>query len=105
MAARDKYHGELRQALEKDGWTITHDPYVLEMSETSYEVDLGAEKIIAAEKEGMKIAIELKSFLGESIAYDFHEALANSWNIASELRFKNQIELYTWHWLNLNTND
>jgi len=74
MAARDKYHSELRQALEKDGWLITHDPYVLEMSETSYEVDLGAEKIIAAEKEGMKVAIELKSFLGESLAYDFHEA-------------------------------
>ncbi len=74
MAARDKYHFELRQALENDGWVITHDPYVLEMAETSYEVDLGAEKVIAAEKEGIKIAIELKSFLGESLAYDFHEA-------------------------------
>lgn len=74
MAAKDKFHQELRASLEKDGWIITHDPYILAMSETNYEVDLGAEKVIAAEKEGTKIAIELKSFLGESLAYDFHEA-------------------------------
>lgn len=27
MAARDKYHHIVRKALEKDGWTIPHDPY------------------------------------------------------------------------------
>lgn len=68
MAAKDKYHIEFREALEKDGWTITHDPYFLEAGITSYEVDIGAEKIIAAEKEGQKIAVEIKSFLGESTA-------------------------------------
>lgn len=75
MAARDKYHLEFREALEKDGWTITHDPYFLETEETEYEVDIGAEKVIGAEKGGVKIAVEIKSFLRESVAYDFHEAL------------------------------
>jgi XisH protein len=25
--AKDFYHDNVRQALEKDGWHITHDPY------------------------------------------------------------------------------
>ncbi len=29
MSARDKYHKELKQALLKDKWKITHDPYIL----------------------------------------------------------------------------
>jgi len=39
MAAKDKFHQEFREALEKDGWRITHDPYFLETEETEYEVD------------------------------------------------------------------
>ena len=27
--AKDKYHYFLKEALEKDGWTITHDSYFL----------------------------------------------------------------------------
>jgi XisH protein len=38
-------------------------------------VDLGAEKLIAAEKGLEKIAVEVKSFLGDSLIYDFHSAL------------------------------
>jgi hypothetical protein len=41
----------------------------------AYEVDLGAEKIIAAEKGAIQIAVEVKSFLGSSRTYDFHNAL------------------------------
>jgi len=26
MSARDIYHNNVRSALEKDGWHITHDP-------------------------------------------------------------------------------
>jgi len=36
---------------------------------------LGAEMLIAAEREGEKIAIEIKSFLGQSAINDFHGAL------------------------------
>ena len=75
MAARDKYHYECKIALEKDGWTITHDPYPLKVeSKRTYPIDLGAEKIIAAEKGLEKIAVEIKSFLADSLAHAFHEA-------------------------------
>lgn len=39
-----------------------------------WEIDLGAEKILAAERNGEKIAVEVKSFLGRSRAYEFHRA-------------------------------
>jgi XisH protein len=75
MAAKDKYHQQVRKALEKDGWTITHDPYFLKLEGVNYPVDLGAEKLIAAQKENRKILIEIKSFTGESIPNEFHTAL------------------------------
>ena len=28
--AKDIYHQIVRDALENDGWTITHDPYAIE---------------------------------------------------------------------------
>lgn len=26
MPRKDKYHDQVKRALEKDGWTISHDP-------------------------------------------------------------------------------
>jgi len=75
MAAKDKYHTQVRHALEKDGWTITHDPYFLKLEGVNYPVDLGAEKLLAAQKENSKILVEVKSFLSESIPNEFHTAL------------------------------
>jgi len=73
--AKDLHHIIVRKALEKDGWTITHDPYLIRrMNRKPYEVDLGAEKFIAAERESETIAVEIKSFLGSSMTYDFHAA-------------------------------
>ena len=37
--------------------------------------DLAAEKPIAAERQGQKIVVEIKSFVGKSQMYDFHNAL------------------------------
>ena len=39
------------------------------------EIDLGAERLIGAEKLGKKIAVEVKSFLSASALSDFHTAL------------------------------
>jgi len=74
LAAKDKFHETVRIALEKDGWTITHDPYVLR-GKPRQEIDFGAERLIAAERGAEKIAVEVKSFLGASQLYDFYEAL------------------------------
>ncbi len=73
--AKDIYHNTVRTALEKDGWTITNEPLTLEIGDRSLFVDLGAEKILAAEKQGRKIAVEVKSFLSISPVHDLEEAL------------------------------
>jgi XisH protein len=75
MAAKYLYHNTVRTALGKDGWTITNDPLTLEIGDRSLFVDLGAEKILAAEKKGRKIAVEIKSFVGASPVHDLEEAV------------------------------
>jgi hypothetical protein len=44
------------------------------------EIDLGAEKMIAAQNDIEKIAVEVKSFIQSSIVYDFHAALGQYLN-------------------------
>ena len=74
--AKDIFHDAVVVALQNEGWTITHDPYTIGISETvSFYIDIGAEKLLGAEKEGNKIAVEVKSFVGNSTSYDFHNAI------------------------------
>ncbi len=72
--ARDKFHENFKRALIKDGWTITNDPLRIQAGEVKGEVDLGAEKIFAAEKDGKKIACEIKSFINPSPVNEFEKA-------------------------------
>ena len=64
MPARDKYHNVVRNALIKDGWTITHDPLRLVWGKRDMYVDLGAKRLLGAVKGEQEIAVEIKSFLG-----------------------------------------
>ncbi len=73
--AKDIFHNTLRTALEKDGWLITHDPLTINLSKRRIFIDLGAEKLLFADKDHIKIAVEVKSFLGLSILNDFYKAL------------------------------
>lgn len=75
MPAKDKYHDAVRNALIKDGWTITHDPFYLQYGGSKMYVDLGAEKLVAAEKEGRKIAVEIKGFGGASEMAELEQAV------------------------------
>lgn len=75
MPARDIYHHSVIHALLRDGWIITHDPLRLVWGRRDLFVDLGAERLIAAEKASLRIAVEIKSFLGDSDLYDFEQAL------------------------------
>jgi hypothetical protein len=75
MPARDIYHDHVKNALVKDGWTITHDPLKLEWGGKDMFVDLGAEQLIAAEKAERKIAVEIESFVGKSDIDDLEKAL------------------------------
>ncbi|MBL7787753.1 MAG: XisH family protein [Chitinophagales bacterium] len=75
MSRRDEYHEIAKNALINDGWTITADPMDLTIGGVELLADLAAEKILAAEKENDKIAVEIKSFLGQSPVSEFHKAL------------------------------
>ncbi len=75
MAKRDRYHYQAKRALERDGWTITHDPFALEIGEKGLLADLGAERLISAEKGLKKIVVEIKSFIGPSDVRDLEEAI------------------------------
>ena len=88
MSAKDLFHNSICRALEKDGWQITHDPLYLKIQEVEFFIDLGAERVIAAQKDGQKIAIEIKSFLGRSNISDFHTALGQTLNYKLALRKK-----------------
>jgi hypothetical protein len=75
MPKRDRYHFQVRVALEKDGWIITDDPLDLTSGEVELFADLGAAKVLAAERGAEKIAVEIKSFLEEqSPVAEFHKA-------------------------------
>jgi len=50
MPAKDIYHDTVKNALIRDGWTITHDPLRLSIDDKNLFIDLGAERIIAAVK-------------------------------------------------------
>lgn len=80
MAAKDRFHDAVKQALLKDSWVITADPLILKIDKVKFEVDLAAEKLFAAEKAGQKIAVEIKSFLNPSAVRDFHSALGQFLN-------------------------
>jgi hypothetical protein len=75
MPALDQYHHVVRNALIKDGWTITHDPLTLAVGADRVHIDLAAERVIAAEKGLRKIAVEIKTFGGPSRIADFEDAL------------------------------
>jgi hypothetical protein len=75
MSAKDLYHNHVVNALQKDGWTITHDPLTIPYGKTELLVDIGAERLLAAERDGQRIAVEVKSFLKPSLIQDLKEAI------------------------------
>lgn len=81
MPAKDKFHELVKQALIKENWLITHDPLNLKFGEyDQISIDLGAERLLGAEKDEQKIAVEIKSFLNDSAISDFHLALGQFLN-------------------------
>ncbi len=73
--ARDKFHQEVRTALENDGWLITDDPLYIKVGQIPIQIDIGAEKLIGAERNGEKIAVEVKTFGRASFITALHEAV------------------------------
>lgn len=86
--ARDLFHYIVRSALEKDGWIITDDPLSIRYGGVDIQVDLGAEKLLAAEKGTQKIAVEIKNFVSASKISEFHTALGQFINYRTALRLE-----------------
>ncbi|WP_414552140.1 XisH family protein [Anabaena sp. CCY 0017] len=87
MSAKDIFHGVVKIALQKDGWQVTNDPLTISVGGVNLSIDLAAEKLISAEREGQKIAVEVKSFLEKSSAIsEFHTALGQFINYRGALR-------------------
>ena len=84
--AKDLFHYHFVDALKADGWLITHDPYDISIDGIDYAIDVGAEKLIAAEKDNRKIAVEIKNFVGPSDVNEFHKAVGqfNDYFVALE---------------------
>ena len=84
--AKDRYHKLVKKALQDLDWLVTDDPLYIPTLKRKLEVDLGAERVIGAEKGDLKIAVEIKSFLGLSEIHEFYNALGqfNYYQLALE---------------------
>ncbi len=88
--AKDRFHQVVKTALIKDGWNVTHDPLQIKVGGVDMEIDLGAERLLAAERGSEKIAVEVKSFLDSASAISqFHTALGQFINYRAALRREN----------------
>ena len=75
MPAKDIFHDCVRTALIKSGWIITYDPFRIGPTRKNLFVDLGAERLIAADRGTEKIAVAIKSFTRASDIKDLEDAL------------------------------
>jgi hypothetical protein len=80
MSAKDLFHNAVKIALTKEKWNVTDDPLIIQFGGVDLRIDLGAEKLVAAERDGERIAVEIKSFLSPSVISDFHVALGQFLN-------------------------
>src|SRR5438105_403644 len=76
MPARNIHPTAVIQALQADGWTITHDPLLISYGDRRLFIDLGAERLtIGAERGSERIAVEIASFVADSPVRDLQEAV------------------------------
>ncbi|MDP5337051.1 MAG: XisH family protein, partial [Nodularia sp. (in: cyanobacteria)] len=75
MPQYDLFHNQVKNALTKDGWVITDDPFILEYKGLRLYADLGAEKLFAAQKMQQKIVIEIKVFNSPSLITELEKTL------------------------------
>ena len=84
MPPRDTTHPSIKQALIKEGWEITDDPYVISYGERFLFIDLAAKldtlkgnlgQLIGAKRRNRRIAVEIKEFRGKSAISDLEQAI------------------------------
>jgi hypothetical protein len=75
LCLQKTYHDTVKHALINDGWTVTSENLRLPWGGTDAYVDIAAERVLSAEKEGRKIAVEVKSFVGKSSLAELEKAV------------------------------
>jgi XisH protein len=93
MSAKDLFHDAVKTGLQKENWMITDDPLSLKFGDTRIYIDLGAEKILGAERGEEKIAVEIKTFASASVVFDFHLAIGQFINYQVALENKDPLRL------------
>lgn len=84
--AKDLFHNVVKDALIAAGWQITHDPFPVDYGDVQMQIDLGAERLLAAQRDAEKIAVEVKSFINPSAISEFHTAVGQYLNYRRALR-------------------
>ena len=85
MPRRDAIHDLVKQALVKDDWQITDDPYVISYGERFLFIDLAATggqalngfqgQFIGAARGSEQIAVEIKEFRSQSAIASLEQAI------------------------------
>ena len=75
MPRKDQIHAAVKNALIKDGWTITDDPYRIHYIDADMYADLRVEKTESASGLRRAYVVEIKSFVGESAIHELEVAL------------------------------
>ncbi len=75
MPRRDQIHEAVKNALVKDGWTITDDPYRIVFEDTDVYADLRIMKSGAGTTLQRTLVIEVKGFTGDSPMHNLELAL------------------------------
>jgi XisH protein len=96
MARKDKVHDIVKTALEKDGWSVIDEQMRVKILDRGAFIDMAAEKIFELEKDGRKIAVEVKSFLNISILTDVYHAIGQYrlYNVALKKQHDEDYTLY-----------
>ena len=84
MPQPDTIHNIIRQALIKEGWEITDDPFVISYGERFLFIDLAARldalngiagRFIGARRGSSRIVVEIKEFRGNEAIADLEQAI------------------------------
>ena len=88
MPAQDKYHNAVVHALEKDGWTIENEQYLLVVEYRTLWIDL----LVSRSDDERAILVEVKSFLSSSQIEDMANAIGK-YVMYSAILEENEIDM------------
>lgn len=92
MPKQDTLHESVKNALLKDGWTITADPFIPSGGEELINDETVMERPLAAMRGKRQIIVTAKSFLGASTMMNLYGALGHTLILRSLIEENNTDE-------------